>query len=54
MDENRRRTHDPGREPASRGKPRKRPERERTATPAELADERARWLRANREVHHAS
>jgi hypothetical protein len=53
MDENRRSKHDPRKEPASRGKPRKRTARERTATPAELADEQARWLRA-KAVPHAS
>jgi len=53
MDENRRRKHDPRKGPASRGKPRQHPARERTATPAELADDGARWLRA-KEVQHAS
>jgi len=53
MDENQRRKHDPRKEPASRGKHRKRLAPERIATPAELADEQARWLRA-KGVQHAS
>jgi len=44
MDEDRRRTRETRRGAADSGRPRRRPVRERTATPAELAEDKRRCL----------